>query len=86
MTMSREHTVKNLIPRGALPGNAAADIFNGHEHGNVPVSMFLVHNRPGQGPELHRHPYPEIFVVHTGQAPRFQALVPEVERDHRRST
>jgi quercetin dioxygenase-like cupin family protein len=63
--------MKNLIPRGALPGNTATDIFNGHEHGNVPVSMFLVHNRPGEGPELHRHPYPEIFVVHTGEA-RFE--------------
>jgi quercetin dioxygenase-like cupin family protein len=33
--------------------------------------MFLVHNRPGEGPELHRHPYPEIFVVNSGQA-RFE--------------
>ena len=63
--------MKNLIARGALPGSDAADIFNGHEHGNVPISMFLVHNRPGDGPGLHRHSYPEIFVVHSGEV-RFE--------------
>jgi len=63
--------MKNLIPHGALPGSARADVFNGHEHGDVPISMFLVHNRPGDGPELHRHPYAEIFIVHRGKA-RFE--------------
>ena len=63
--------MNSLIPHGTLPGSERADVFNGHEHGNVPVSMFLVHNQPGDGPELHRHPYPEIFVLHAGWA-RFQ--------------
>jgi quercetin dioxygenase-like cupin family protein len=63
--------MKTYIPHGALPGSAAADTFHGREHGDVPISMFLVHNRPGEGPELHRHPYAEIFVVHGGQA-RFE--------------
>jgi mannose-6-phosphate isomerase-like protein (cupin superfamily) len=63
-----ETSTSNLIPHGALPGSDSADIFYGHEHGNVPISMFLVHNRPGEGPDLHRHPYAEIFVVHSGQA------------------
>jgi quercetin dioxygenase-like cupin family protein len=58
----------NLIPHGTLPGSELADVFHGREHGHVPISMFLVHNQPGDGPELHRHPYPEIFVVHAGQA------------------
>lgn len=58
----------NLIPHGTLPGSDTADVFYGLEHGNVPISMFLVHNQPGAGPELHRHPYPEIFVLHAGQA------------------
>jgi quercetin dioxygenase-like cupin family protein len=71
MTTSPKQTMKNLIARGALPGSDAADIFHGHEHGDVPISMFLIHNRPGEGPELHRHPYPEIFVVHAGQV-RFE--------------
>jgi quercetin dioxygenase-like cupin family protein len=63
--------MKNLIPRGTLDGSDAADVFHGHEHGNVPISMFLVHNRPGDGPELHRHPYAEIFVLQADQA-RFE--------------
>ena len=33
--------------------------------------MFLVHNRPVDGPQLHRHPYSEIFIVHSGEA-RFE--------------
>lgn len=26
-----------------------------------------MHFVPGQGPRLHRHPYPEVFVIHTGE-------------------
>ena len=48
-----------------LPGGENAETFNGHEHG-ASVSMFLSHNRPGTGPELHRHPYEEIFIVQEG--------------------
>ena len=36
----------NHIPHGTLPGSDIADTFHGHQHGNVPISMFLVHNRP----------------------------------------
>ena len=48
-----------------LPGGENAETFNGHEHG-ASVSMFLSHNRPGTGPDLHRHPYEEIFIVQEG--------------------
>ncbi len=34
----------------------------------MPISLFLVDDRPGAGPLLHRHPYPEVFIVHAGQA------------------
>ena len=34
----------------------------------MPISLFLVDSRPGEGPLLHRHPYPEVFIVHAGQA------------------
>jgi quercetin dioxygenase-like cupin family protein len=64
-------TPDNFIPRGSLPGSDRADVFHGHEHGNVPISMFLVHNQPGDGAELHRHPYAEVFVVQSGRA-RFE--------------
>ena len=63
--------MENYVPHGTLPGNDRADIFRGREHGDVPISMFLVHNRPGDGPELHRHPYAEVFIVQSGQA-RFE--------------
>jgi quercetin dioxygenase-like cupin family protein len=42
--------------------------FVGAEHGDVPFSVILVHSRPGVGPKLHRHPYPEVFIVEAGQA------------------
>jgi mannose-6-phosphate isomerase-like protein (cupin superfamily) len=41
--------------------------FIGADHDDVPISMFLVDSAPGEGPRLHRHPYAEVFVVHTGQ-------------------
>jgi quercetin dioxygenase-like cupin family protein len=32
------------------------------------VSLIIVDTPPGQGPGLHRHPYEEVFVVHSGEA------------------
>jgi quercetin dioxygenase-like cupin family protein len=39
----------------------------GSEHG-VSISLILVHSGPGEGPALHRHPYPEVFVIEAGRA------------------
>jgi mannose-6-phosphate isomerase-like protein (cupin superfamily) len=50
-----------------LPGSADAHRFEGADHG-APVSFFVVHARSGEGPDLHRHPYAETFVIHEGQA------------------
>jgi quercetin dioxygenase-like cupin family protein len=58
----------NHIPHGSLAGDVRSHVFYGHEHGNVPISMFLVHNQPGDGPAPHRHPYAEVFVLHAGTA------------------
>jgi quercetin dioxygenase-like cupin family protein len=63
-----ETLTHSFVRGGTLPGSESADVFHGRDHGNVPISMFLVHNRPGEGPELHRHPYAEVFVVHVGEA------------------
>jgi len=41
--------------------------FEGEPHGSG-VSMFLVNNEPGQGPDLHRHPYSETWIVRSGKA------------------
>ena len=51
-------------PRGTVT-------FEGEPHGSD-VSMFLVNNEPGEGPDLHRHPYSETWIVRSGRA-RFTA-------------
>jgi mannose-6-phosphate isomerase-like protein (cupin superfamily) len=45
--------------------------FEGEPFGSA-VSFFLVNNEPGAGPVLHRHPYPETWIVRSGRA-RFTA-------------
>jgi mannose-6-phosphate isomerase-like protein (cupin superfamily) len=57
-----------LIRRCDLAGSPEARQFIGAEHGRLPISLFLVDDRPGAGPRLHRHPYPELFIVHAGRA------------------
>ncbi len=65
-------TARSLrISRDDLPGPAEAHRFIGAHHGGLPISLFLVDDRPGAGPLLHRHPYAEVFVVHAGEA-RFE--------------
>jgi quercetin dioxygenase-like cupin family protein len=54
-----------------LPSTEHAHEFVGADHGAVPFSIILVHAAPGAGPRLHRHPYPEVFVIESGEA-RFQ--------------
>src|SRR5215468_7358223 len=49
-----------------LPGNDVSRTFEGGQHGPCTVSFFLVHNRPGQGPSLHRHAYDETFIILEG--------------------
>ncbi|MCB5201936.1 cupin domain-containing protein [Neorhizobium sp. T786] len=42
-------------------------LFEGGEFG-VPLSLFLIDNEPGQGPDLHVHPYAETWIVRSGRA------------------
>jgi mannose-6-phosphate isomerase-like protein (cupin superfamily) len=56
---------KSVIEVERLPGGENAFRFDGHQHG-AQVSFFLSHNRPATGPELHRHPYEETFIVEGG--------------------
>jgi quercetin dioxygenase-like cupin family protein len=51
-----------------LGGSDDARVFIGADHGDAPISLFMIDGAPGSGPALHRHPYPELFVVHAGQA------------------
>ena len=43
-------------------------IFEGHEFGDVNLSMFITDAPPGSGPALHSHPYEEVFVIIEGTA------------------
>ena len=47
---------------------AADGTFEGYLHGSQ-VSVILSDGpAPGTGPRLHRHPYDETFVIHSGRA------------------
>jgi quercetin dioxygenase-like cupin family protein len=50
-----------------LPDSGSSHRFDGSDH-SAPVSFFLVHSEPGEGPDLHVHPYAETFIVQEGQA------------------
>jgi mannose-6-phosphate isomerase-like protein (cupin superfamily) len=51
--------------------------FEGEPYGSG-VSFFLVYSEPGAGPGLHKHPYPETWIVRSGRA-RFTADGEEFE-------
>ena len=50
-----------------LPGSDRARKFEGKNHG-AGVSFFLSRHAPGEGPDLHRHPYEEVFIMYEGVA------------------
>ena len=56
----------NVIPLEDLRRSATAALFEGRA--DVGVSIFVTRYERGQGPALHLHPYPEVFVVQTGTA------------------
>jgi mannose-6-phosphate isomerase-like protein (cupin superfamily) len=59
------------------PSPGGTITFEGEPYGSG-VSCFLVNNRPGEGPGLHRHPYPETWILRSGKA-RFTADGEEFE-------
>ena len=58
----------HIVPFDELEHSEHSHEFVGAEDGDVPFCVILVHSRPGVGPKLHRHPYPEVFIVESGQA------------------
>jgi mannose-6-phosphate isomerase-like protein (cupin superfamily) len=71
----------HVIQLAELPHTDSAHDFVGADY-DVPLSAILVHCAPGAGPELHRHPYPEVFVVEAGTA-TFHVDGADVEVDGR---
>jgi mannose-6-phosphate isomerase-like protein (cupin superfamily) len=67
-----------VIRSGELqPSPGGTITFEGEPYGSG-VSFFLVYNEPGAGPDLHRHPYSETWIVRSGHA-RFTANADELQ-------
>jgi mannose-6-phosphate isomerase-like protein (cupin superfamily) len=49
------------------PSPGGTVTFEGEPFGSG-VSFFHVHNQPGEGPDLHRHPYSETWILQGGKA------------------
>ena len=58
-----------VINRDELPFSGGAHELEGYLYGNVPACLIFVDGPPRSGPKLHRHPYPEIFVVQGKKRP-----------------
>ena len=57
-----------VIPAGEIqPSPGGTVTFEGEPYGSG-VSFFLVNNDPGKGPDLHKHPYSETWIVRSGRA------------------
>jgi quercetin dioxygenase-like cupin family protein len=57
----------NVLRAESLPDSGNSYRFDGVDH-SAPVSFFLTHSEPGEGPGLHRHPYAETFIIEEGHA------------------
>ena len=55
-----------VIPIEDLRRSPTSSVFEGRDQS--PISIFVTEYQRGQGPALHLHPYPEVFVVQTGTA------------------
>ena len=67
-----------VIRNEELPHSNNSFGFEGVDHENVGLSFFLVEAAPGRGPSLHKHEYPEVFIMLEGQA-TFRGAHEEVE-------
>jgi mannose-6-phosphate isomerase-like protein (cupin superfamily) len=57
-----------VIPLKDLGVSPTAVLFEGRKRAEVDVSFFVTDHPPGSGPPLHKHPYPEVFLVQEGEA------------------
>lgn len=66
--MQPDESVGVVLTLDDLPHSDEAHRLVGADHGDLPFSFILVHAGPGGGPALHRHPYPEVWLVEEGEA------------------
>src|SRR5262245_5679799 len=57
----------HIVNQNALPGGETSRQFEGYLHADANVSFFISATPPGRGPELHTHPYEEVFIVQSGK-------------------
>jgi mannose-6-phosphate isomerase-like protein (cupin superfamily) len=57
-----------VVSLEALRRSDVASLFEGDRHGDVALSLFVTTWPPRGGPDLHTHPYPEVFLVQEGRA------------------
>ena len=55
-----------VVPIEDVRRSARAALFEGGD--DAPLSIFVLAYARGEGPDLHLHPYPEVFVVQAGSA------------------
>jgi mannose-6-phosphate isomerase-like protein (cupin superfamily) len=55
-----------VVPIESIRRSERSALFEGGDHADV--SIFVTQFDRGEGPDLHFHPYPEVFVVEAGSA------------------
>jgi mannose-6-phosphate isomerase-like protein (cupin superfamily) len=55
-----------VVPIESIRRSERAALFEGRD--DADVSIFVTQYDCGEGPDLHFHPYPEVFVVEVGTA------------------
>lgn len=60
----------DVIRTEELPYVGSSWNFTGADHGDVPISFYVVEALPGRGAPLHCHDYDEVVMVQAGH-PRF---------------
>jgi quercetin dioxygenase-like cupin family protein len=56
-----------ILRQDELPFSRISREFVGDAHGDAGVCLILVDAPPGRGPGLHKHPYPEVFLIQEGE-------------------
>jgi mannose-6-phosphate isomerase-like protein (cupin superfamily) len=67
-----------VIRSGELPPSAGGTVTFESARVGSGVSFFLVNNEPGTGPDLHKHPYSETWIIRSEKA-TFTAEGEEIE-------
>lgn len=57
-----------VINKDDLPYGGFSHEFQGYPYQDINLSFIWVDMPPGEGVRLHKHPYPEIFIIQEGSA------------------